>query len=374
VIGTTKYFAQSLPLAAMAALLAGCLTTGPTVGDKAARTVVTGSAGGATAQGESSQLRKCPRPLGTLALVENAGANWYRVLTAQYSLPSTLPVLRLMIQQSNCFIIVERGRAMAHMQHERELQLSGELRGNSQFGKGQMVSADYSLSPEVTFSERDTGALGGVLGMLSPVAGMIAGGVRTHEAATVLTLVDNRSGVQVAAAEGSSRNTDFALGAFLGVGSGGGGMGGYTNTPQGKVVIAAFMDAFNQLATAAGDYRPQSMGSQGLGTGGKLAVDGAATSSAPAAASASPLTPPAAVALQSPTPSATAAVAAPPSNRSGPAVRAAQSQLTRLGYDVGTADGQLGRKTVAALREFQADRRLPVTGALDPATQDELQR
>lgn len=343
---------------ALIALLAGCNATMPTVGDSGAKTAATGSAGGGNAQNANTQLERCPQPLGTMALVEDENAQWFKMFAQHYRLNSTVPLLKLMAQQSGCFIVVDRGAAMRNMQAERQLQASGELRGGSNFGKGQMVSADYSITPEVLFSERGTagGGVGAIVGVFSPLAGAIAGSIRTNEAATMLTLVDNRSGVQVAAAEGSSKNTDFGFGGLLAGGGAGVGLGGYTNTPQGKVVAAAFMNAFNQLVQAAKNYAPQTMGKQGLGTGGKLAVDGAT----PAAASAAAMKP---------------AVAQAPAPRSGPAVREAQAALTKLGYDIGgKPDGNLGKKTVAAIKEFQKDRNLPVTGSLDTATRDELKR
>ena len=42
----------------------------------------------------------------------------------------------------------------------------------------------------------------------------------------------------------------------------------------------------------------------------------------------------------------------------------AQQLLTDLGYDTGGIDGQLGRMSIAAIRDFQTDRNLPVTGEL----------
>lgn len=49
-------------------------------------------------------------------------------------------------------------------------------------------------------------------------------------------------------------------------------------------------------------------------------------------------------------------------------VRHAQEALERAGYEIGTADGQLGSRTVAAIKRFQTDRYLPVSGQLDEAT------
>jgi curli biogenesis system outer membrane secretion channel CsgG len=271
-----------LSLIAVAVALTGCVATAPTVGSEKANVAATGSAGGATAQGANSSLEKCASPLGTVALVEETSADWYRVFTTEYKLGSTVPMLRLLIQQSNCFLVVERGRAFANMERERAIAASGQGRAGSNMGGGQMVAADYSMTPEVLVSARGTSGGGGGLGGLSRslgVLGAIAGGIRTNEASTMLMLTDNRSGVQVAASQGASSNTDFSVGAVLFGGGGGGGLGGYTNTPQGKVVIAAFTDSYNQMVKALREYKPQTVKGQGLGGGGKLTVDGNAAPS-----------------------------------------------------------------------------------------------
>lgn len=44
----------------------------------------------------------------------------------------------------------------------------------------------------------------------------------------------------------------------------------------------------------------------------------------------------------------------------------AQRLLTRLGYEPGPVDGEMGEKTRAAIRAFERDHGLPVTGALSP--------
>ena len=125
-------------------LLCACANMQPSLGDPAAKTVATGSAGGATAQNANSQLERCDKSLGTLAIVEEANQPWLHQLSADYRIQSTVPLLRLIIQQSNCFVIVERGKAFNNMQGERELMQSGELRKNSNLGKGMMVAADYT--------------------------------------------------------------------------------------------------------------------------------------------------------------------------------------------------------------------------------------
>ena len=330
-------------LAGMAVATAGCMSTAPKIGDDGAKTAVTGAAGGAAAQNANSQIERCDRPFGTVALVENQEAPWFLTLR-EYKLGSTIPVLRLLVQQSNCFIVVERGRAMNNMMTERQLQQSGELRDQSNFGKGQMVAADYSITPEIIFDQKGTQQIGAAIGGW---AGLIAGSIRKNEASTVLLLTDNRSGVQVAAAEGSSSNTDFALGGVVGLGGAAAGLGGYGNTPQGKVIVAAFVNAYNQMIQALRNYTAQSMGDRGLGTGGRLQVDGA----------------------PQPKP---AAAPAPAARSGGMSLLEAQRKLAALGYDVGKPDGKMGAKTRNALRAFQASRNLPQTGELDAATQAEL--
>ncbi|MBV9926842.1 MAG: peptidoglycan-binding protein [Acidobacteria bacterium] len=49
-------------------------------------------------------------------------------------------------------------------------------------------------------------------------------------------------------------------------------------------------------------------------------------------------------------------------------VKRAQEALNLAGYDVGTPDGVAGTKTVAALRRYQTDKSIPVTGQFDAAT------
>ncbi|MDB5843128.1 MAG: peptidoglycan-binding domain 1 protein [Polaromonas sp.] len=270
---------------AVAAMLSGCVTTDMQMGNPAAKTVATGSAAGASSTNANSGLEKCQSPLGTVSLIENQSAGWYTILTNEYRLPPTANLLRLLIQQSNCFVVVERSAAgMNAINRERNLQQSGEMRAGSNFGKGQMVSSDYGLSPEIVFSQDNTGGMGVALGgLLGGGAGRalatVGASTKTREASALLTMIDNRSGVQIAASEGSASKTDFGgFGALLG-GSAAGGIGGYSNTPQGKVVAAAFMDAFNLMVISLRSYKAQSVSGQGLGGGGKLGVDGAAAPS-----------------------------------------------------------------------------------------------
>ncbi len=264
---------RSAAVVAGVLLLTACQTTDMQMGSQGAKTVATGAAAGDASANASSSLEKCPSPLGTVSLIENQSAGWYTILRNEYKLPPTANLLRLLIQQSNCFVVVERGAAgMNAMTRERALMQSGEMRQGSNFGGGQMVASDYGLSPEIIFNNNNAGGMGASLGGLvggrySGVLASLGGNLQTKEASTLLTLIDNRSGVQVAASEGSASKTDFGgFGQIFG-GSAGGSLGGYSNTAQGKVITAAFMDAFNQMVVALRSYKAQTVQGQGLGGG-----------------------------------------------------------------------------------------------------------
>ncbi len=233
-----------------------------------------GAAAGANSSGASINLEHCDETLGTVAVVEEQEGDWYRYLTSDLRLPSTIPVIRMLIQQSNCFVVVERGRAMRNMMQERALMDSGELRDGSDFGKGQMVAADYTLNPSITFSQSNAGGIGGVLGAFGGklgAVGAVVGGLKFKKAETMLTMIDNRSGVQIGVAQGNATKTDFGLGIGGGGSSGFGALGGYTNTPEGKALAAAFANAYNNLVRAMRNYQPQQV-QGGLGKGGRLKV------------------------------------------------------------------------------------------------------
>ena len=51
-----------------------------------------------------------------------------------------------------------------------------------------------------------------------------------------------------------------------------------------------------------------------------------------------------------------------------------QKRLVELGYQPGTPDGKSGPRTVNALKKFQQDHHLPVTGRLDAETTLRLQQ
>ncbi len=202
---------------------------------------------------DASSVEKCPKKLGVLAVAEPRDGWGY---LHQYGLGSPAALLRMMVQQSGCFDVVERGVAMQNLQQERALANSGELRAESNVGQGQMQAADFVMTPNVQIASNNSGGIGGaaagLLGRFSPL-GAVAGGVKFKEASTSLLVADVRSSIQVASAEGKATKTDFNVSGW-GFGGGAlGALGGYTNTPEGKVVAASLLDNYNKIVLAIRD-------------------------------------------------------------------------------------------------------------------------
>lgn len=321
-------------------MLVSCVGGQVKTGTSGSKSPATGSAAGASSEGANSELERCSESFGTVAIHEDRYSQWYHYLS-RYGIQSTVPALRLFAQQSGCFVVVERGRGFRNAQEERQLQASGELRQGSNFGKGQMVSANYTMTPSLIFSDRNSGGIGGAIGGLigGSLGAALGGNVNVKTAQSVLTLADNRSTVQVAAAEGSAQGMD--LGAISGLfgSSAGGVLSAYTKTPEGKVIVGAMLDSYNNMIRAVRNYKLQAAsGPLGHGTGGKLQVDGAANMNADTAT---------------------------PDKET---IKEMQTLLNELGFDVGNPDGIPGKKTRAAVSNFQKVSNLPVTGKLDSAT------
>ena len=200
-----------------------------------------------------SNVEKCSRKLGVMAVAEPHGGWGY---LSAYQLGSPEQLLRMMVQQSGCFDVVERGIAMQNIQQERSLAEGGELRGESNVGKGQMQAADFVMTPAVQIAANNTGGVGGALagGLLNKFGlGGVAGGLKFKEASTSLVIADVRSSLQVASAEGKASKTDFDIGGWGWTGAAFGAANGYTNTPEGKVIAASLLDNWNHIVVAIRD-------------------------------------------------------------------------------------------------------------------------
>jgi curli biogenesis system outer membrane secretion channel CsgG len=215
----------------------------------------------AQAKGEA-QIPVCNRRLGTIAIVEPEN-QWWR----EFNLGSPEAVLKVFIQRSGCFGIVNRGGAMRSRAMERALAEQGELQQGSNLGRGQVKAADYFLEPDIVTANRNSGgggagaAIGGVLGHIggwASTVGAIAGGinVKKGEASVTLSIVNARTTEEEALTEGYARKTDISWAGGGGAGWWGGfaaaGGYGYQNTEIGQIIVLAYLDAYTKLVMQLG--------------------------------------------------------------------------------------------------------------------------
>src|SRR5688500_16520352 len=196
---------------------------------------------------QSADIPVCARSLGSIAVIEPE-SNWW----SQNRLGSPASLIKVFINRSRCFTLVDRGKGMAAMKAERELASGGDLRVGSNLGKGQVRAADYVLVPDLVAQNNDASGnrIGGLLGGLvgdNRVAALVGGlNIKRKTADVVLTVTDVRSSEQVAMTEGHATRTDLGWGAGVGLFNGGlGGVGatGYANTEIGQVVTLAYLQA-----------------------------------------------------------------------------------------------------------------------------------
>ena len=205
-----------------------------------------------------AQIPVCAKPLGSISVIEPEDAiNWW---TGQ-QLPAPSKLIKVFVNKSRCFTLVDRGAGMNAAMGERALASSGELRGRSNVGKGQIKAADYVLVPDLIAQNSNAGgnALGGLLGgLVGGNAGALIGGLnfKKKTADVVLTVTDVRSTEQVAMAEGNAKKTDIGWGAgaglFGGSGWGAAGVSGYANTELGQVITLAYLQAYTDIIAQLG--------------------------------------------------------------------------------------------------------------------------
>src|SRR3954452_4817137 len=215
--------------------------------------------------GGMAQIPQCSHRLGTLAIVEPDN-QWWREL----NLGSPEAIIKVFVQQSGCFTMVNRGSAMHSRAMERALSEQGELQAGSNMGGGQVRAADYFLQPDIVSTNKNSGgggmgaALGGVLGHTHGWAntiGSIAGGININkgEANVTLSLV-NAHTTEEALNQGYARKTDISWGAGGGAGWWGGfaaaGGYGYQNTEIGQIIVLAYLDAYKKMVAQLGGAGP----------------------------------------------------------------------------------------------------------------------
>lgn len=204
-----------------------------------------------------NDVPRCGRKLGTLSIADGDDPYGW----TQHSLGPPAKLLRVLVQRSGCFNLVDRGTGLNAAQLERNIGGNLGLQRRSNVGQGQIKAADYVLVAEIQGANANVSgggagaAIGGLLG--GRVLGGLLGGIRTKklEANTVLSLTNVRTTETVAVEDGYAvkKDTSFGVGGFLGGGGfGGGGGGGYESTDIGRVITLSFIQAYSKMVNGLG--------------------------------------------------------------------------------------------------------------------------
>jgi hypothetical protein len=120
---------------------------------------------------------------------------------------------------------------------------------NAIAGERHVKAADFVMTAAVQVSDNNAGGMGGAVGGLlgHKAFAAVGGGVKLKDAQTSILIADARTTVQIAAAEGTARKTNFSLGALGFGGARGAALGGYMSTAEGKVIAASYLDNFNKI-------------------------------------------------------------------------------------------------------------------------------
>ena len=195
---------------------------------------------------------RCVRKLGTISVVDGDDPSGW----TQYSLAPPQKLLKVLIQRSGCFNLVDRGSGLQAAQLERGIGGDLGLQRGSNVGQGQIKAADYVLVAEVQAANRNSGgsAVGGAIGgLIGGRFGALADGInsRKMEANTVLSITNVRTTETIAVTDGYAAKNSISFGAGGGTGFLGGGLGavggGYDNTDIGRITTAAFIEAYTKL-------------------------------------------------------------------------------------------------------------------------------
>ncbi|MEA1082817.1 MAG: SH3 domain-containing protein [Sphingomonas sp.] len=209
----------------------------------------------------AAEVPHCVRKLGTLSIADGDDPHWW----TQYNLAPPSKLLKVLVQRSGCFNLVDRGTGLNAAQIERNIGGNLGLQRGANVGQGQIKAADYVMVAEIQGANSNVsgnGVAGVAGGLLGGAVGGLIGGLKSKkmEANTVLSLTNVRTTETLATEEGyaAKNNLAFGGGGFLSVAGAAG--GGYDNTEIGRIVTLSFIQAYSKMVTGLGLVTPGDAG------------------------------------------------------------------------------------------------------------------
>ena len=244
-----------------------------------------------TQEATMNDVPHCTRKLGTVSVMDGDDPSGW----TQFQLAGPQKLLKVLVQRSGCFNLVDRGSGLSAAQRERDIGGNLGLQRRSNVGQGQIKAADYVLVAEVQAANRNSGGGavgGGIGGLIGGRFGALAGGIKTRkmEANTVLSLTNVRTTETIAVQDGYAAKNSVSFGGGGGAGFFGAGAaavgGGYDNTDIGRIVTLAFIQAYAKMVTDLGLVRPGAVGTAEASPTKTFTAQGSVAMRASAAASA----------------------------------------------------------------------------------------
>jgi curli biogenesis system outer membrane secretion channel CsgG len=233
--------------------------------DASAQRLAKPSSGQRLQDATANDVPRCLRKFGTVSIRDGDDPlPW-----TQNSLAPPSKLLKVLIQRSGCFNLVDRGAGLNAAVQERDIGSGLGLQRRSNVGQGQIKAADYVLVAEIQGANNNvsgSGAAGVAGALVGGSIGGLLGGFRSKkaEANTVLSLTNVRTTETIAVEDGYAAKKDvgFAVGGLFGAGGvGAGGIGGgYDNTDIGRVVTLSFIQAYSKMVTSLGLLNPGDAG------------------------------------------------------------------------------------------------------------------
>jgi curli biogenesis system outer membrane secretion channel CsgG len=218
-----------------------------------------------TQQAMMNDVPHCFRKLGTVSVMDGDDPSGW----TQFQLAGPQKLLKVLVQRSGCFNLVDRGSGLSAAQRERDIGGGLGMQRGSNVGQGQIKAADYVLVAEVQAADRDSGgsAVGAAAGgLIGHGFGAVLGGISTRkmEANTVLSLTNVRTTETLAVQDGYAAKNSVSFGGGGGGFFGGGGLalvgGGYDSTDIGRIVTLAFIQAYSKMVMDLGLVTPGAVG------------------------------------------------------------------------------------------------------------------
>jgi curli biogenesis system outer membrane secretion channel CsgG len=216
-------------------------------------------------QATMNDVPHCARKLGTVSVADGDDPSGW----TQFQLAPPSKLLKVMIQRSGCFNLVDRGTGLNAAQRERDIGGGLGLQRGSNVGQGQIRAADYVLVAEIQGANSNasgSGVGGAVGGLVGGRFGGLIGGIRSRkmEANTILSLTNVRTTETIATEDGYAAKNDISFGGGGGLGFFGGAAGavggGYENTDLGRIVTLSFIQAYSKLVNSLNLVDPGSAG------------------------------------------------------------------------------------------------------------------